>query len=288
MSAEALAVAAATDEGCHLFGTNGCGFDEVVPSVSVFFPEAWLTFGLPGTAGIGKYTLMLVLSVLVVVGFWHFATRKASVVPGRLQSTAELLITFLRDNVTRVTMGKDGDKYLPLMVSLFLFLFTMNVMGIIPPFQLPVTSHIAFPAALAIYMYITWNALGIRKYGVVGHFVGRVVPPGGAPKWIWPLLIPIEISYQFVAKPATHALRPFAAMLSGHLLLAVFAAGGFYMFNIWAPEWYQSVLSVGYSAVALIAFVAFTGFELFIMALQAYVFVMLASFYLGEVMEGAH
>lgn len=285
MSAEALTAAAASED-CHLFGDNGCGFDEVAPTVSVFFPEAWVNFNLPGTAGIGKYTLMLALSVLIVLAFWHLATRRSAVVPGRLQSVAEMLVDFIRDNVTRNTMGKAGDKYLPLMVTLFLFIFVMNAMGIIPGMQLPVTSHLAYPMALAIYVYVAWNALGIRKHGVVGHFVGRVVP-SGAPTWIMPLVIPIEIVYNFIAKPVTHALRPFAAMLSGHLLLAVFAAGGFYMFNLNAGP-LLSVVSLGYSGLALFAFIVFTGFELFIMALQAYVFVMLASTYLGEVMEGAH
>ncbi len=172
------------------------------------------------------------------------------------------------------------------MVTLFLFIFVMNAMGIIPGMQLPVTSHLAYPAALAIYIYIVWNAIGIRKHGAVNHFVGRVVP-GGTPKWILPLLVPIEIAQNFIARPITHALRPFAAMLSGHLLLAVFAAGGFYMFNLGAGG-FLSVLSVGYSGLALFAFIVFTGFELFIMALQAYVFIMLASSYLGEALEGAH
>ncbi len=277
---------AAAGEDCHLFGDNNCGFEEVAPGVSAFFPEPFVEFAIPLTSGITKYTLMLVVSVLVVMGFWYLATRKASVVPGRLQSVAEMLVTFIRDQVTRQQMGKAGDKYLPMMVTMFLFIFVMNVMGIVPGFNLPVTSHIAYPAAIAIYVYIVWNAVGIKKHGVAGHFVGRTVP-GGAPKWILPLLVPIEIAQNFVARPVTHALRPFAAMLSGHLLLAVFAAGGFYMFNLGAGG-FLSILSVGYSGMALVAFVVFTGFELFIMALQAYVFIMLASSYLGEALEGAH
>ncbi|MBB4933730.1 F-type H+-transporting ATPase subunit a [Lipingzhangella halophila] len=280
------AIHAAAGEDCHLFGDNNCGFEEVAPGVEAFFPDPILEFGLPLTAGITKYTLLLVVSVLLVMGFWYITTRKSAVVPGRLQSVAEMLVTFIRDQVTRQQMGKEGDKYLPLMVTLFLFLFSMNVMGIIPGLQLPVTSHIAFPAALAVYVYVMWNAIGIKRHGVAGHFVARVVP-GGAPKWILPLLVPIEIAQNFIARPVTHALRPFAAMLSGHLLLAVFAVGGWYMLNLGAGG-FLSVLSVGYSGIALVAFIVFTGFELFIMALQAYVFIMLASSYLGEALEGAH
>lgn len=284
MSDEAFHAAAGED--CHLFGDNNCGFEEVAPGVDVFFPAPFLEFGLPLTSGITKYTLLLVISVLLVMGFWYLATRKAAVVPGRLQNAAEMLITFIRDQVTRQQMGQAGDKYLPLMVTLFLFIFAMNVMGIIPGLQLPVTSHLAYPAVLAIYVYVAWNAVGIKKHGVAGHFVGRVVP-GGTPRWILPLLVPIEIAQNFIAKPVTHALRPFAAMLSGHLLLAVFAAGGWYMLNFGA-DGFLSVVSVGYSGIALVAFVVFTGFELFIMALQAYVFIMLASSYLGEALEGQH
>lgn len=287
MSADARTILAAAEEHCadpHIFNEAGCTFQ--APSVSLFFPTPWFSYDLPYTSGITKYTALLIVVVLVVTAFWYFTTRNAKVVPGRGQGVTEALVGFVRDQMVRTTMGKAGDKYMPLMVTLFTFILAMNVMGIIPGLQLPVTSNLAFPAMLSLSIYVLWNYIGIREHGVGGHFKGKLVP-AGAPVWILPLLVPIEFISNFVFRPLTHAIRLFATMFAGHMLLAVFAAGGFYLFNpdaggIWGG------LSVGYSAIALIGFLVFTAFELFIMALQAYVFVLLASFYIGDAIEGAH
>ncbi|RCV56166.1 F0F1 ATP synthase subunit A [Marinitenerispora sediminis] len=287
MSADVRTVVAAAADGCedpHIFNDFGCGFE--APTTSLFFPTPWLDFGLPATSGITKYTALLVVSVLIVIGFWFFTTRRAKVVPGRGQSVAEMLVVFIRDQMVRPGMGKRGDAYLPLMVTLFLFILTMNVMGIIPGAQLPVTSNLAFPAVLALSIYLLWNIIGIREHGFAGHFKGKLVP-GGAPAWILPVLVPIEFISNFVFRPVTHAVRLFATMFAGHMLLAVFAAAGFYLFNPDAGG-ILGVISVGYSGMALVGFLVFTAFELFIMGLQAYVFVLLASFYIGEAIEGAH
>ncbi|WP_344105427.1 F0F1 ATP synthase subunit A [Nocardiopsis rhodophaea] len=276
---------AAADEGCHIFGT-GCGFE--APGTELFFPKPWVDFGLPGTAGITKYLLLLVVAFLVVAAFWYFTTRRSKVVPGRGQSMAELLVFFIRDNITRTTMGKEGDKFLPLMVTLFLFIFSMNVMGIIPGLQLPVTSRLTFPVVLALAVFLLWNTIGIRRHGFGGHVRARLVP-SGVPVWILPVVVPIEALSNFIIRPLTHSVRLFATMFAGHLLLALFAAAGWYMFNPTSPMGpLFGAISVGYSGLALVGFLVFTAFELFIMAVQAYVFVLLASIYIGEAMEGAH
>ncbi|WP_436890932.1 F0F1 ATP synthase subunit A [Nocardiopsis dassonvillei] len=280
-----VSVVAASEPGCHIFG-DGCGFE--APTVSLFFPTPWVDFGLPLTSGLNKYYLVAVVALIVAAAFWYFTTRKAKVVPGRGQSMAEMLVSFLRDQVTRTTMGKKGDKYLPLMVTLFLFIFCMNVMGLIPGLQLPVTSNLAFPAVLALFVFVLWNVVGIREHGAAAHFKARLVP-GGVPGWILPVVVPIEALSNFIIRPATHMIRLFATMFAGHLLLALFAAAGFYMFNPASPMGpLFGAISVGYSAFALVGFLVFTAFELFIMAVQAYVFVLLSSIYLGEAMEGAH
>lgn len=256
--------------------------------MSLFNPTPWVDFGLPLTSGLNKYYLVAVVALIVAAAFWYFTTRKAKVVPGRGQSMAELLVTFIRDQVTRTTMGKKGDKYLPLMVTLFLFIFCMNIMGLIPGLQLPVTSNLAFPAVLAIFIFILWNVVGIREHGAAAHFKARLVP-SGVPAWILPVVVPIEALSNFIIRPATHMIRLFATMFAGHLLLALFAAAGFYMFNPTSPMGpLFGAISVGYSGIALVGFLVFTAFELFIMAVQAYVFILLSSIYLGEAMEGAH
>ncbi|MFV2195815.1 F0F1 ATP synthase subunit A [Nocardiopsis sp. LOL_012] len=285
MSAD-VNVVAASEPGCHIFNDFGCGFE--APGPSLFFPEPWVDFGLAGTYGLSKYILLLAVALLIAAGFWFFTTRGAKVVPSRGQSMAEMLVEFLRGQVTRNAIGKEGDKYLPLMVALFLFIFCMNVMGLIPGLQLPVTSHLAFPAVLAIFVFVLWNVIGIRRHGVGGHFKARLVP-SGVPGWILPIVVPIEALSNFVIRPATHMIRLFATMFAGHLLLALFAAAGFYMFNPTSPMGpLFGAISVGYSGLALLGFLVFTLFELFIMAVQAYVFVLLSSIYIGEALEGAH
>ncbi|WP_223830608.1 F0F1 ATP synthase subunit A [Nocardiopsis quinghaiensis] len=278
-------VVAASESGCHIFG-SGCGFE--APGVGLFSPTPWLDFGLPGAAGVNKYYLVAVVALIIAAAFWYFTTRRAKVVPGRGQGMAEMLVGFLRDQVTRTTMGKEGDRFLPLIVTLFLFIFCMNIMGLVPGLQLPVTTSLAFPAVLALFVFLLWNIVGVRRHGVGGHFKARLIP-GGVPWWILPIVVPIEALSNFVIRPATHMIRLFATMFAGHLLLALFAAAGFYMFNpLSQMGGLFGALSVGYSAIALVGFLVFTAFELFIMAVQAYVFVLLTSIYLGEAIEGAH
>ncbi|MUL40071.1 F0F1 ATP synthase subunit A [Streptomonospora sp. PA3] len=285
MSAEARLLAAG-EESCHLFGENNCGFGEVVPGAEIFFPEPWFSFGIPGTSGFTKYTVLLIICVLLVLAFSYFVLRRASVVPGRVQAAGELVIEFIRSNVVRQQIGKRGDKYMPLMMTLFLFIFAMNIMAIIPGLQLPVTSHLAYPIVLAVYIYVVWNYIGFREHGFRGHVIAKLAPPT-VPKWVLPIFAPIEFFSTFLIRPFTHAVRLFATMLAGHLLLAVFAAAGWYMLNLNAGG-VLTVVSVAYSALALVAFLVFTALELFIMALQAYVFVTLASNYIGESIEGGH
>jgi F-type H+-transporting ATPase subunit a len=287
VSADVRAIVAASGEGCqdpHIFNDHGCGFE--APGTSLFFPTPWLDFGIPLTSGITKYTLLLLIVVLLVSAFWLVTSRNAKVVPRRWQSIGELTIAFVRDQMVRPGMGKHGDRYMPLMLTLFTFILAMNVMGIIPGLQLPVTSNLAFPAVLSLIVYVLWNVVGIREHGFGGHVKAKLVP-SGAPMWIMPVLVPIEFISNFVFRPVTHAVRLFATMFAGHMLLAVFAAAGFYLFNPDAGG-ILSVVSVGYSGMALVGFLVFTAFELFIMGLQAYVFVLLASFYIGEAIEGAH
>lgn len=280
-----VSVVAASEPGCHIFNDFGCGFE--APGVSLFFPTPWLDFGLPGTSGLNKYYLLAAIALIIAAAFWYYTTRKAAVVPGRGQNVAELLVSFIRNQVTRTAMGEAGDKFLPLMVALFLFIFSMNIMALIPGLQLPVTSNLAFPAVLAVFIFILWNVIGIRRRGVGAHFKARLVPDG-VPGWILPIVVPIEALSNFIIRPATHMIRLFATMFAGHLLLALFAAAGFYMFNPTSPMGVAfGALSVGYSGLALIGFLVFTAFELFIMAVQAYVFILLSSIYLGEAMEGA-
>ncbi|TDQ47962.1 F0F1 ATP synthase subunit A [Actinorugispora endophytica] len=284
MSADTLNLAA--EGGGGLFTPGGPGFE--APSVGIFFPEAWswgdYGAGSPYLGGITKYAVLLLVATALTLLFLWWTTRKQTKVPGRSQSIGEIFFLFIRTQISRPMMGVKGDKYLPLLISLFLFIFAMNIMGIIPFLQLPVPSNLSYPVGLALIVYITFIVVGIRAHGGVGKYLKSAVVPSGAPWWILPLLVPIEVISNFMIRPATHAIRVFATMFAGHLLLATFAAGGWYMFNPSAGPVFGTI-SVLFSGASLLAFILFTAFELVIMFLQAFVFTLLAALYIGEAQE---
>lgn len=281
MSVDARLLAADPDSG-RLFD-EGAEFEAYGTEIFAF-PTIWGPWADGSlTVGITKYAVVLGLVVVLVLGFWAVSLRRAGLVPNRWQSLGEMAIFFVRDQISRPTMGEKGDRYLPFLTSLFFFILFMNLMGVIPFVQLPVTSSFAIPVGLAAMAYILYNAIGIRKMGFFGHFKNQLLPEG-APLWISPLLIPVEFLSNFVFRPFTHAVRLFATMFAGHLMLAIIAAGGWYMFNPWSGPLFGTI-SVLLSGGTVIAFLAFTLLEIVIMILQAFVFTLLTSLYIGQAQE---
>ncbi|MCW7945467.1 ATP synthase F0F1 subunit A [Streptomyces hygroscopicus] len=226
-----------------------------------------------------KPMLLAILSSLVVVGVFWAAFSKAKVVPGKLQMVGEAGYDFVRRGIVYETLGKrEGEKYVPLMVSLFFFIWIMNLWSIIPVAQFPVTSIIAFPAALAIVVYLTWMILTFRKHGFVGgmkNLTGYDKSLGP----ILPLVVVIEFFSNVLVRPFTHAVRLFANMFAGHLLLVMFTVASWYLLNGW-------LIPAG--AVSFVMTMVMILFELFVQAVQAYVFVLLACSYVQGALAEHH
>lgn len=272
----------AAEPGCHLFGDNGCGFQ--APTIKMFFPEPWFD-GIPGSAGIDLYLVLLLVAVGAVLLLWSWFSKKLSLVPGRRQSVGEMLILFIRDNITRPTMGAKGDSFIPFLTAVFTLILAMNFTGLIPG-MIPVNSNLAFTAMFALTIYVMTIVIGVRNQGGWGYFSNQLFPPG-MPKIFYIIVTPIELLSVFLIRPATHALRLFATMFAGSLLLAVFAYGGWYMLNLTAEPMLAAV-SVLFSGAALIGYVLFFLFEILIMLIQAFVFTLLASLYISQSLEAAH
>ncbi|MFW6641713.1 F0F1 ATP synthase subunit A [Nocardiopsis algeriensis] len=272
----------AAEPGCHLFGDNGCGFS--APTTGMFFPTPWYE-NIPGSAGIDLHLLLLLVAVGATLLLWSWFSKKLSLVPGRRQGIGEMLILFIRDQIARPTMGAKGDKFLPLLTTLFTFILLMNFTGLIPG-MLPVNSNLAFPAMLAVFVYVLTLVIGMRNQGGWGYIRNQIFP-AGMPKPIYVLVTPIEILSVFVIRPVTHALRLFATMFAGSLLLAVFAYGGWYMLNLGAPAALAAASAV-FSGAALIGYIVFFVFEIVIMLVQAFIFTLLAGLYLNDSLEAAH
>jgi F-type H+-transporting ATPase subunit a len=247
------------------------------PSVDDFLlppiagPEHWFT----------KFTLFVWVSVALIIVLFLLAYRNPKLVPTKGQWLAESMYGFVRDGIAKDMIGQAGLRFAPYLASLFLFVLFNNIWGIVPGVQLSPNSHIAFPAFLAVLTYVIFNYIGIRRFGFRKYVVNQLVPPG-TPWWLLPLLVPIEFASTFILRPLTLALRLFANMFAGHVILLVFTLGGFLLFasDNWALK--------GISFVSWAFAVVLTLFELMVAVLQAYVFTLLTAFYVQTSLAEEH
>ncbi|WP_407659444.1 F0F1 ATP synthase subunit A [Lipingzhangella rawalii] len=253
----------------------------------MFYPEPWYNpEWLPGdTNGVDLYLPLLIIAALATIGLWFWFGKNATLVPSRRQSLGELLVGFIRDSISRPTMGAKGDSFVPFLTMLFTFILAMNLTGLIPG-MLPVNSSIAFPAMLAGVVFVARWYLAFKYQGGWHYFKGQVFPPG-VPPLLYLMVSPIKFFSVFIVYPLTHTLRLFATMFAGSLVLAVFAYGGNYMLNLGA-EPVLTGLSAALAGVALLAFTGFILFELLIMVIQAFIFTLLTSLYFSQSVEEAH
>lgn len=210
-------------------------------------------------------SLAMLITVLSVSLFLVVGMRRGRLVPGRWQSMAEMSYEFVA-GLLKETVGNEGRRYFPWIFTLFMFILFGNLLGMIPS-AFTFTSHIVvtFAMALAVFLFVT--LLAIFKHGI--RFFSFFVPPG-APKLMWPLLIPIEV-ISYLSRPVSLSVRLFANMLAGHTLLKVFA--GF-------------VVALGAAGVVPLLFiVALTGLEILIAFLQAYVFTILTCLYINDALH---
>jgi F-type H+-transporting ATPase subunit a len=237
---------------------------------------------IPGVEWFTKPVLIALLSAAIVIGLCWAAFANPKVVPRGVQNVVEYGYMFVRDQVARPFLGKDADRWMGLLVTLFFLVLVWNIMGVIPLFQFPVASHIAFPAVLAISIYVLKVYLGMKHQGPWGYFKNMMFPPG-LPKFIYFLLAPIEFLSNLIIAPFTHAVRLFANMFAGHMLLAFFSMVGFwFLFEQLSP------LGAPVGVLGVVMTIILTGFEMFIQFLQAFLFAMLAAMYIGGSLHAEH
>jgi F-type H+-transporting ATPase subunit a len=216
----------------------------------------------------------MVAAVVVITAFLIGGTARRSLVPDRLQSTAELTYEFVA-NTIRSTAGSEGMRFFPFVFTLFMFILTVNIIGLIP-YAFTVTT-IIITATLALTVFLTVLAYGFAKHGL--HFFNLFVPKG-IPLYILPLIVFIEV-LSFLSRPISHSVRLFANMLAGHITLKVFASfitllGG------------AGIIGMVGATLPLALVVALTALELLVAFLQAYVFAILTCIYLNDAIHPGH
>jgi F-type H+-transporting ATPase subunit a len=224
--------------------------------------------GEHGDVGLLTFTnssLTMVVALGLISAFLILGMRRGALVPGRMQSLAEMSYEFIAGLISD-TVGAEGRRYFPIIFTLFMFILFGNLLGMLP-YSFTFTSHIIVTFALALVVFIGVTVLAIAKHGI--HFFSFFVPPG-APIAMWPLLIPIEV-ISYLSRPISLSVRLFANMLAGHTLLKVIAG-------------FIGLLGVfGILPFALV--VALTGLEILIAFLQAYVFAILTCLYINDALH---
>jgi F-type H+-transporting ATPase subunit a len=220
-------------------------------------------------------SLYMLIAVAVISILMLGFTGRRALVPGRLQSIAELSYEFVADTL-RSSAGNEGMKFFPMVFTLFMFILTVNMIGLIPG-TFTVTSHIIVTAVLALLVFFTVIGYGVYKNGF--KFL-KLFVPSGIPFYILPLIVFIEV-LSFLSRPISHSVRLFANMLAGHITLKVFAGfvtmlGGLGFFG-----WLGAILPLGLT-------VGLTALEFLVAFLQAYVFTILTCIYLNDAIHPGH
>ena len=272
-----LFVAASTEE-------SGTGFH--APSIMEFYPEIIAFEGTPFALNRIMLIRLLVLTLLVIVfSLWTAKFKQSnktnSFVPGKFQLMGEISLNFVRKSIAHDQLGeKDGDRFLPLLTTIFFVTLGMNITGIIPGLNIAGTSVIGLPIVMALAAYVTFIYAGVKKHGM-GFFKNSLFP-AGVPKAFYVLVTPIEFLSTFILRPVTLALRLTMNMIAGHLLLVLcFSATQFFLFN-------TEGLFKAFGAGTFVFGFAFTLFEILVAFLQAYVFTLLTTVYIQLALADEH
>lgn len=220
-------------------------------------------------------TLWMAIGLLCIVGVFVLGSRGRAIVPTRLQSIGELIYGFIYKMVEDVC-GKDGVKYFPYIMTLFLFILFANFLGLLP-MAFTTTSHIAVTAVMAVMVFLTVTVVGFVKHGF--GFLG-LFWVSSAPLALRPVLALIEVISYFV-RPVSHSIRLAGNMMAGHAVVKVFAA--------FAP---MILISTGIGLVvtplSILAISTIYALEVLVAFIQAYVFTILTCVYLKDALHPSH
>lgn len=227
-----------------------------------------------------KVALISMIAMIIPV-VWFFVAgskSKQSLVPAGAQNLAETSIEFVEKQIISQAIGADGMRYLPLLISMFFFILFGNLFGIIPTAHFGANARMANPAFLAILAWLVFIGVGVKHHGLK-YFKEALFPPG-VPKALYVLVTPIELISTFLVRPFSLAVRLFANSLAGHILLITFSV-------LSATLFAKSLLAAALP-FSFFMLVAFTGFELMVAFLQAYIFALLTAVYIGGALHPAH
>ena len=250
------------------------------PEVSHLF--VWPDILFSGTAYAINKTVLIYLAAVVITGaiFLTAGRKTGSLVPAGIQHVAESGVTFIEESVVMETIGEEGKKFMPFLTTMFFFVLFSNIFEVVPGIQFPANSRMAVPITLALVVWVIYNVVGVRAQGLGGYLKNSLFPPG-VPVALYLIVTPIELVSTFVVRPFSLAIRLWANMVAGHLLLVTFAILSHTMFT-------SGIVGKVGSIAPFAMLTMMTGFEILVSVLQAFIFTILTAVYIGGSLHPAH
>ncbi len=238
-------------------------------------------FELPFVGGINRYMILCFVAALVVVVFFYMAFRNRSLVPSKLQALGEAALGFVRNEIAIGIIGREhGLKYFPYLASIFFFILIGNLMEVFPLTLFPITSRIGLPIFLALITWVIFLFAGIRAQGFVGYF-GHLVWPPGVPTALKPLVGLIELVSVILVRPFSLAVRLFANLAAGHVMLALMLLSSWVFIGSLPSGNINGLWGFLWAALGLFIYL----FEILVSLLQAYIFTLLSAVYIQTSVE---
>ncbi|PIE99466.1 MAG: ATP synthase F0 subunit A [Propionibacterium sp.] len=234
---------------------------------------------IPGLDWVNKPFIQAVIATILIIGYWVWISRRLEIVPSKKQYLAEFFYNFVRNNIAREVLGKDYKKYLPYLLALFTFILVNNLFGVFFLFMYPTFSNIGFAYGLAFISWCVYVGSGFYKHGI--GYLKKALLPEGVPFYLYWLIIPLEFISNFVTRPITLALRLFANLFAGHLVIMVFVLGGTYLISVGGAMAAAGGLSIAFSF-------AIFALEIFVGGLQAFIFTVLTAQYVASSLADDH
>ena len=240
-----------------------------------------ILFELPFLWNINRVIILTLLAAVIVVALFYFAFRHKALVPNKLQAFGEAAMGFVRDEIAIGIIGPEhGLKYFPYLASIFFFILVGNLFEIVPVVLFPITSRIGLPAFLALLTWVIFLVAGIRAQGFGGYF-GHLIWPPGVPTFLKPLVGIIELVSVIFVRPFSLAVRLFANMAAGHVMLSLLLLSSWVFIQALLTGNPAGLWGFLWAALGLFIYV----FEILVAVLQAYIFTLLSAVYIQTSVE---
>lgn len=240
-------------------------------------------FVLPPIFGqVNRTILLMFLAAFIVVGVLYVAYRRPRLVPTKFQAAVDGIVGFIRDDVAVGIIGPEGTKYFPYLLSIFFFILVGNLFEITPFVNFPITSRMAIPLFLSLVTWFIFVGVGLRKHGI--KYLTHLAWPPGVPTVLKPLVGVIELVSTLVVRPFSLAVRLFANLVAGHVMLVLLLVTGVVFVANIGEIGLKGATGILWFALGVGIFM----FEILVTVLQAYIFTLLSAVYIESSIHIEH